>query len=63
MVRKPLHHKIHSETSGAAPDRPPFLHSIVVDRKPWLTREDLRRMATGLKHLYIVTTNTAHPAK
>ena len=50
------------ETSGAAPAEAPFLNSIVVDRKPWLTREDVRCMATGLKHLYIVTTNAAHPA-
>ncbi len=44
------------------PDDPPFLNSIVIDRKPWLTCHGIRCVAHGLKHLYLVTNNPAHPA-
>jgi len=43
-------------------DAAPFLSSIVVDSKPWLTPEDVRRVARQLKHLYLVTGNADHPA-
>ena len=44
------------------PDHPPLLNSIIVDSKPWTTRHDLKRTAQVLKHLYLVTSNSAHPA-
>jgi 2,5-diamino-6-(ribosylamino)-4(3H)-pyrimidinone 5'-phosphate reductase len=44
------------------PDNPPFLNSIVVDSKPWLTPQDLQRQVRRLKHLYLVTSNAEHPA-
>jgi 2,5-diamino-6-(ribosylamino)-4(3H)-pyrimidinone 5'-phosphate reductase len=51
-----------SASSQGQPKGAPFLNSIVIDRKPWLTREDIIQMARDLKHLYIVTTNANHPA-
>ncbi len=39
-----------------------FLNFIVVDRKPWLTTHGVRAIANGVKNLYIVTNNPAHPA-
>ncbi len=39
-----------------------FLNSIVVDRKPWLSIHGVRAIAYGVKNLYLVTNNPAHPA-
>jgi len=50
------------ETPQGKPDIPPFLSSIIVDSKPWLTRQDLQRGVSSLKHLYLVTGNADHPA-
>ena len=44
------------------PNNPPFLCSIIVDNKPWLTPRDLQRSIRQLKHLYLVTSNAEHPA-
>jgi 2,5-diamino-6-(ribosylamino)-4(3H)-pyrimidinone 5'-phosphate reductase len=39
-----------------------FLNFIVIDRKPWLSNHGVRSVANGVKHLYLVTNNTSHPA-
>ena len=44
------------------PERSHFLNSVVIDRKPWLTRHGVRFVAHGVKNLYLVTNNREHPA-
>lgn len=44
------------------PNRPPFLHSVVIDSKPWMTLLDVQRTLVQVKHLYVVTSNATHPA-
>lgn len=39
-----------------------FLNLIVIDRKPWITTHGVRSIAHGVKNLYLVTNNPAHPA-
>ena len=39
-----------------------FLNLIVIDQKPWLSNHGVRSVANGMKHLYLVTNNTSHPA-
>jgi len=50
------------EIPQGCPDNPPFLNSIIVDSKPWLTSQDLQRSVRNLKHLYLITSNAEHPA-
>ena len=50
------------EIPQRCPDNPPFLSSIIVDNKPWLTPRDLQRGVRSLKHSYLVTSNAEHPA-
>jgi len=44
------------------PESSSFLNLIVVDRKPWLTAHGVKSIAHGVKNLYFVTNNPAHPA-
>jgi 2,5-diamino-6-(ribosylamino)-4(3H)-pyrimidinone 5'-phosphate reductase len=42
--------------------RNPALRFVIIDNKPHLTKRGVRNLASALGHLYIVTTNRAHPA-
>ncbi len=62
VLAKLLANKTEANPSGPGPGETPYFNQIVIDRKPWLTREYIFQLASRLKHLYLVTTNPNHPA-
>ncbi len=62
VLAKLLANKAEPNPSESGPGAAPYFNQIVIDRKPWLTREYIFQLASRLKHLYLVTTNPSHPA-
>ena len=54
--------KLRPHDPGPMPEESSPVSGIIIDRKPWLTADDVRRTAARLKNLYIVTSNASHPA-